>query len=262
VWQTVANIEFTNENLNHINAAGVAVIGGGAGAGLPYVIPTRLCHAFAKMRRDLPQQQRARREIKFVNLIQGDLPIRDYYEQVRHSGQLLGFGREIVAHQFYRGLNEENTLEAQRFRDNRDVEQLVDDLERLEQTKAEMGALSRRKTSYYLDPPKETKTPQEPVTLQASTGVEQLLKQQAEFFQKQIQDLQKSIQQRPIQQRPISSAGSIQKTPVVKKPPVRYDPEYMPEDWYDPLCLMRYICMRIQMLNHFRMKKSVNSSVI
>ncbi|CAB4439184.1 unnamed protein product [Rhizophagus irregularis] len=97
-----------------------------------------------------------------------------------------------------------------------------------------MGALSRRKTSYYLDPPKETKTPQELVTLQASTGVEQLLKQQAEFFQKQIQDLQKSIQQRPIQQRPISSAGSIQKTPVVKKPPVRYDPEYMPEDWYDP----------------------------
>lgn len=234
VWQTVANIEFTNENLNHIIAAGGAVIAGGAGAGLPYVIPARLCHAFAKMRRDLPQQQRARREIKFVNLIQGDLPIRDFYEQVRHSGQLLGFGREIVAHQFYRGLNDENTLEAQRLRDDRDVEQLVDDLERLEQTKAEMGALSRRKTSYYLDPPKETKTPQEPVTLQASAGVEQLLKQQAEFFQKQIQDLQKSIQQRPIQQRPISSASSIQKTPVVKKPPVQYDSEYMPEDWYDP----------------------------
>ncbi|PKY59353.1 hypothetical protein RhiirA4_430344 [Rhizophagus irregularis] len=143
------------------------------------------------MRRDLPQQQRARREIKFVNLIQGDLPIRDFYEQVRHSGQLLGFGREVIAHQFYRGLNEENTLEAQRSRDDRDVEQLVDNLERLERTKAEMGALSRRKTSYYLDPPKETKTPQEPVTLQTSADVEQLLKQQADVFQKQIRDLQK-----------------------------------------------------------------------
>ncbi|PKY61836.1 hypothetical protein RhiirA4_487365, partial [Rhizophagus irregularis] len=212
VWQTVANIEFTNENLNHINAAGGAVIGGGAGAGLPYVIPARLCHAFAKMRRDLPQQQRARREIKFVNLIQGDLPIRDFYEQVRHSGQLLGFGREVIAHQFYRGLNEENTLEAQRSRDDRDVEQLVDNLERLERTKAEMGALSRRKTSYYLDPPKETKTPQEPVTLQTSADVEQLLKQQADVFQKQIRDLQKSIQQRPIQQRPIQR-------PIVRKSP-------------------------------------------
>ncbi|RGB26675.1 hypothetical protein C1646_674591 [Rhizophagus diaphanus] len=39
VWQTVANIEFTNENLNHINAAEGTVIAGGAGAGFPYVIP-------------------------------------------------------------------------------------------------------------------------------------------------------------------------------------------------------------------------------
>ncbi|CAB4418275.1 unnamed protein product [Rhizophagus irregularis] len=75
-----------------------------------------------------------------------------------------------------------------------------------------MGALSRRKTSYYLDPPKETKTPQEPVTLQTSADVEQLLKQQADVFQKQIRDLQKSIQQRPIQQRPIQR-------PIVRKSP-------------------------------------------
>ncbi|RGB43733.1 hypothetical protein C1646_749538, partial [Rhizophagus diaphanus] len=54
VWQTVANIEFTNKNLNHIIAAGVAVIGRGAGASLPYVIPARLYYAFAKMYRDLP----------------------------------------------------------------------------------------------------------------------------------------------------------------------------------------------------------------
>ncbi|RGB23530.1 hypothetical protein C1646_774362 [Rhizophagus diaphanus] len=95
VWQTVANIEFTNENFNHIITAGGAVIGGGASASLLYIIPARLCHAFAKMRHDLSQQQR-----------------------VRHSGQLLDFGREIFAHQFYRGLNEENTLEAQRLRDD------------------------------------------------------------------------------------------------------------------------------------------------
>jgi hypothetical protein len=228
VWQTVANIEFTGEALNHNDAGGGGA--GAAGVGFAYVIPARLCHAFAKMRRDLPQQQRARREIKFVNLIQGDSPIREFYEKVRHSGQLLGFGREVVAHQFYRGLNEENTLEAQRFRDDRDVEQLVDDLERLEQTKAEMGALSRRKASYYLDPPKETTTPQEPITLKASSDVERLLKQQAEIFQTQIRELQKSLkpQQQPLRQKRVAP-------PVVKKPPLEYDPEYMPSDWYDPL---------------------------
>ncbi|RGB27076.1 hypothetical protein C1646_769601 [Rhizophagus diaphanus] len=58
-------------------------------------------------------------------------------------------------------LNEKNTLEAQRFRYDRDVEQLVDDLERLEQTKAEIGALSRRKASHYLDPSKEMTISQE-----------------------------------------------------------------------------------------------------
>ena len=221
VWQIVANIEFTDDNLNHIAGGAVVNVGGGGGAGLPYVIPARLCYAFAKMRRDLPQQQRARRELKFVNIIQGDLPIREFYDQVKHSGRLLGFGREVIAHQFYRGLNEESTLEAQRSIDDQDVEQVVDRLERLEQTKANMGALSRRKTAYYLDPPKETKTPQEPVTLRDSADVAQLLKQQAEFFQKQIQDLQKSIRQRPIQQRPIQ--GPIFRKSLDK--PVRPKPQ-------------------------------------
>jgi len=130
------------------------------------------------------EEQRLRQGIKFFNLIQGDLPIRNFYEQVKHSGQLLGFSRDTADHQFCISLNKENTIEAQRFRDNHDVEKLVDYLERLEQAKAE------------IDASKEMKTPQEPVTLQTSTDIEQLLKQQAEFFQKQIQELQKSIQQR------------------------------------------------------------------
>ncbi|CAB4438356.1 unnamed protein product [Rhizophagus irregularis] len=81
---------------------------------------------------------------------------------------------------------------------------------------------------------------QEPVVLKSKSSeisqeqLDKLLKAQAEnltkSFQVQIQELQKNI----YRQRPICSAGSIQKTPVVKKPPVRYDPEYMPEDWYDP----------------------------
>ncbi|CAB4441267.1 unnamed protein product [Rhizophagus irregularis] len=81
---------------------------------------------------------------------------------------------------------------------------------------------------------------QEPVVLKSKSSeisqeqLDKLLKAQAEnltkSFQAQIQELQKNI----YRQRPISSASSTQKTPVVKKPPVRYDPEYMPEDWYDP----------------------------
>ncbi|CAB4432120.1 unnamed protein product [Rhizophagus irregularis] len=81
---------------------------------------------------------------------------------------------------------------------------------------------------------------QEPVVLKSKSSeisqeqLDKLLKAQAEnltkSFQAQIQELQKNI----YRQHPISSASSTQKTPVVKKPPVRYDPEYMPEDWYDP----------------------------
>ena len=89
-----------------------------------------------------------------------------------------------------------------------------------------------------MDPPKETKTPQEPVTLQTSADVEQLLKQQADVFQKQIRDLQKSIQQRPIQQRPIQRL-IVRKSPgkpIQPNPPRRIvrdhqDPDY--DDGYE-----------------------------
>ncbi|CAB4418473.1 unnamed protein product [Rhizophagus irregularis] len=99
---------------------------------------------------------------------------------------------------------------------------------------------NRRLRADYSDVTQPPLGNQEPVVLKSKSSeisqeqLDKLLKAQAEnltkSFQVQIQELQKNI----YRQRPISSAGSIQKTPVVKKPPVRYDPEYMPEDWYDP----------------------------
>lgn len=205
-WKDVANIEFTDEAQNHGDAGGNA----GAGAGNPYVIPAQLCHYFVKLRRDLPQQQKARREIKFANLSQGGLPIREFFEQVRQNAKLLGFGRELIAHQFYRGLNDENTLEASRVGVNKDLEQLVDDLERVEIIKAEMGVTPKVLTAHYLNPPKATPNPQEPVILKPESQhgitreqLDQMLKTQAENLTKAFQAQLRQTRARPVQRPPV-----------------------------------------------------------
>jgi hypothetical protein len=97
-WTRLADIEFTDTPFNYVTGAaeGGAMNPGGV-AGQPYVIPARPCHILIKMCRDLPTQQAARHQLRFGNLFQESLPVRDFYEKVRKNGALLNYGPEIVS---------------------------------------------------------------------------------------------------------------------------------------------------------------------
>ena len=100
IWLNRAGMEFTNDPLNHNvlgggAGAGVA-IAGGAGVGHPYVIPAHPCHVLIKMRNEFPTQQNARRQLRFGNLFQENMPVRDFYDKVRRSAELLGYGNDVL----------------------------------------------------------------------------------------------------------------------------------------------------------------------
>jgi hypothetical protein len=206
IWVNRAGIEFTNDALNHNTLGGAAgagvVIPGGAGAGHPYVIPTRPCHVLIKFRDDFPTQQNARRQLRFGNLFQEHMPVRDFYDKVRRGAELLGYGNDIIVNQFLRGLNEECAIEAERIGTERDIEELVGLLERVEKRKAELrrGRERQENVRYQLDrqiiPEQLPPVGQEPVILKpvqkhAVTQEEmgRLLQQQADTFQSQIRQL-------------------------------------------------------------------------
>ncbi|GBB96274.1 hypothetical protein RclHR1_27140002 [Rhizophagus clarus] len=116
IWLNRAGMEFTNDPLNHNvvgGAAGVGVaIAGGAG--------------------------NARRQLRFSNLFQENMPVRDFYDKVRKSAKLLGYGNDVLVNQFLSGLNDDCAIEAERIGAERDIEELVGLLERVEKRKAEL----------------------------------------------------------------------------------------------------------------------------
>jgi hypothetical protein len=195
-WIDLADIKFTDAPLNYVTGAarGGAMNPGGV-AGQPYVIPARPCHILIKMRRDLPTQQAARRQLRFGNLFQESLPVRDFYEKVRKNGALLNYGPEIVSNQFLRGLNDEYSIEAERISSERPINELVDLLERVEKRKKELHYDRTRQESlqYNQDKNLDITTPQKPVILKpvkqhriSREEMDTLLKKQAEIFQTQI----------------------------------------------------------------------------
>jgi hypothetical protein len=223
IWVNHAGMEFTNDALNHnvpgSGAGAGVVIAGGAGAGHPYVIPTHPCHALIKMRDDLPIQQVARRQLRFGNLFQEHMPVRDFYDKVRRGAELLGYGNDIIVNQFLRGLNEENAIEAERIGPERNIEELVGLLERVETRKAELrrGKERRENIQYQQDrqiiPEQLPPVGQEPVILKpvqkhAVTQEEmgRLLQQQAETFQSQIRQLQEGLKARDSKPKPVKRA--------------------------------------------------------
>ncbi|GBC07216.1 hypothetical protein RclHR1_07310008 [Rhizophagus clarus] len=122
IWLNRASMEFTNDPLNH-NAAGSTAgagvaIAGGAGAGHPY--------------------QNTRRQLRFGNLFQENMPVRDFYNKVRRSAELLGYGNDVLVNQFLRGLNDNCAIEAERIVAERDIEELVGLFEQVEKRKAEL----------------------------------------------------------------------------------------------------------------------------
>ncbi|RIA82365.1 hypothetical protein C1645_743840 [Glomus cerebriforme] len=84
IWNNRAGMEFTDDSLNYIDSGGV--VGGRAGAGHPYVIPARSCHIFIKICADLPIYQMARRQLRFGNLFQEDIPVRKFYDKLKELG--------------------------------------------------------------------------------------------------------------------------------------------------------------------------------
>jgi hypothetical protein len=163
----------------------------GGVAGQPYIIPAQPCHILIKMRRDLPTQQAACRQLRFGNLFQESLPVRDFYEKVRKNGALLNYGPEIVSNQFLRGLNDECSIEAERIGSERPINELVDLLERVEKRKKELRYSRTRQESLQYNRNKnlDVTTSQEPVILKpvkqhgiSREEIDTLLKKQAEIF--------------------------------------------------------------------------------
>nr|CAG8666253.1 1806_t:CDS:2 [Entrophospora candida] len=92
-----------------------------------------------------------RRKIHFGNLEQGDEPVKEFYRKLKHYGDLLHFGNEIVEHHFFRGLSPDNQLEVERIGGDKSIEELVKSLERVEKRKSEMklGLTKRTKANAY-----------------------------------------------------------------------------------------------------------------
>jgi len=162
-------------------------------------------------RRNYTTVQQARREAKFGDLFQGDMPIDAYYMDLVKTGKLLDYPDRVVENQFFRGLNADNLLEAERQAD-KPLEELVKSLSKIEKRKAEMklGSL-RRNAQYNLQqhnvipmqaPPvasAQEPTVLKPVTSHAITQdmLDKLLKSHTESltknFQTQLQALQDTI---------------------------------------------------------------------
>ncbi|GET00652.1 hypothetical protein GLOIN_2v1781358 [Rhizophagus clarus] len=175
IWLNRAGMEFTNDPLNHNVVGGTAgagvAIAGGAGVSHAYVIPAFPCHVFIKMRNEFPTQQNARRQLRFGNLFQENMPVRDFYDKVRRNAELLGYGNDVLVNQFLRGLNDDCAIEAERIGAERDIEELVGLLERVEKRKAELrlGRERRENIQYQRDrqiiPEQLPPVSQEPVIL-------------------------------------------------------------------------------------------------
>jgi hypothetical protein len=176
--------------------------------------------------------------LRFGNLFQKSLPVRDFYEKVRKNGALLNYGPEIVFNQFLRGLNDQCSIEAERIGPERPINKLVDLLERVEKRKEELryGRTRQESLQYNQDKNLDVTIPQEPVILKpvkqhgiSREEMDTLLKKQAEIFQTQIQELQKKIRQCPIQKPPVVAQPRPQPKPQ-QRPQYRYEDDDYEDD--------------------------------
>jgi hypothetical protein len=167
----------------------------------------------------LPALLEEKRRMKFGNLTQGNLPIRDYYYKVDRASRLLNFPQEVRDNQFFRGLSSENVIEAERAGIGRPVSELVDIIERIEMRKDETrSSLYDRKDEHtrhrkIVEPVERPPvSSQEPITIKPVTShaitqdmLNNLLQQHTKNitenltnnFQTQIQALQDNKVTRP-----------------------------------------------------------------
>jgi hypothetical protein len=168
------------------------------------------------MYKNLPTLVEERRRLRFGNLEQDDLPVRDYWYKVQNASKMLNFPDPVRDNQFFRGLSAENVIEAERAGMERPVDELVNILERIERRKAEarLGRYIKKdrdevQARNIIEPiQKPPVTQQEPVTIKPVTShavtqdmLNQLLQKHTENitknFQAQLQVLQENVAQPP-----------------------------------------------------------------
>ena len=190
---------------------------GAGGAGVTVVLPEiRLGNVIYWFKTNYETIQRARREAKFGELVQENMPIDVYYKQIIDTGKLLNYPAEYVERQFFRGLNDENLLEAERQGD-KPLGELVDSLKKIEKRKAEMKIGAQRRNirsdlqQYNIAPVQAPPvvSAQEPNILKPVTShaitqdmLDKLLKSHTENltknFQTQLQALQDTVAQQRV----------------------------------------------------------------
>ncbi|GBC07426.1 hypothetical protein RclHR1_07460002 [Rhizophagus clarus] len=139
------------------------------------------------------------------------MPVRDFYDKIRKSAELLGYGNNVLINQFLRGLNDDCAIKAERIGAEQDIEELVGLFERVKKRKAELrlGRERQENICYQRDrqiiPEQLLPVNQEPVILKpvqhhaiTQGEMNRLLQQQAETFQSQIHQLQESLKTRDI----------------------------------------------------------------
>lgn len=230
-YATVAgNVNTTLRNSTMLPAHGIiqdwAPLGGrptdeaprltGAGGAVTTILPEiRIGNVVYWFLNNYTTVQRARREAKFGDLVQGDMPIDVYYKEIRDTGRLLEYPAQLIENQFFRGLNDENLLEVDRQGD-KPLGELVESLKKIEKRKAEMK-LGMHRRNIRSDPnvipvqappvvSAQEPTILKPVTSHAITqdALDRLLNQHTENlaknFQAQLQALQNTIAQPSVAQ--------------------------------------------------------------
>lgn len=196
------------------------------------------------MSEKFPTLLEAKRRLRFGNLYQDILPIREYFNEVDKSARLLNFPDQVRDDQFFRGLSPENSVEMERIGMEKPVRELVDILERVEKRKAEvhLGLTNRKAQEEYrlkrVDVEPVQKPPisqQEPVTFKpvASHAITQdmlntLLQQHTENLTKNFQTQLQTLQEKVSQPAPV-----VQKVLPPAKPPLPFKTARDMQDLYE-----------------------------
>ena len=194
--------------------------------------------AISYLKNHYPTVLEERRKIHFGNLEQGDESIKEFYRKLKHYGDLLHFGNEIIEHHFFKGLSPENQIEVERIGADKSIEELVKSLERVEKRKAEMklGLTKRTKVANTYQNQPQVQPQLESHSSEASNyrpspsgytqeDVNRLIKNAtekiAQDFQAQIRDLQSKIPTVPVKLPDASEEISNTWADILKIPEVK-----------------------------------------
>jgi hypothetical protein len=133
-WERIG-AEPTGDPVNAVNA----------GNGQPIVLGGIRAHqALYYMRHKLPPIVDKKRKFELHKLVQGDRPVRVYYDDLQKYGKWLKLPQEIVDDHYYRGLSYDASWEAERLDPELSTSKVTDILERIEKRNASMQSAQGR----------------------------------------------------------------------------------------------------------------------